>query len=101
MQVILKTPSILYDDDTQFIEHFLHEEWAGKRLNHDNVVEIINTNRPKSCIYYVTEYLEGPTLREWMAAHPQPDIKTVQDIVGQIRQRPAVPFTARKCCTKT
>ena len=28
-QVILKTPSILYDDDTHYIEHFLHEEWAG------------------------------------------------------------------------
>lgn len=83
-QVILKTPSILFDDDTQFIEHFLHEEWAGKRLNHDNVVKIISTNRQKSCIYYVTEYLDGLTLREWIAAHPKPDIKIVQDIVGQI-----------------
>ena len=83
-KVVLKTPSILYDDDAQFIEHFLHEEWAGKRINHENVVKIINTNRQKSWIYYVTEYLEGLTLRAWMDAHPKPDINTVQAIVGQI-----------------
>ncbi|MEQ1738859.1 MAG: bifunctional protein-serine/threonine kinase/phosphatase [Methyloglobulus sp.] len=83
-QVILKTPSILYDDDTLFIEHFLHEEWAGKRINHDNVIKIISTDRPKSCVYYVTEYLDGQTLRDWMTANPKADIITVRKIVGQI-----------------
>ncbi|MSS75417.1 MAG: bifunctional protein-serine/threonine kinase/phosphatase [Methyloglobulus sp.] len=83
-QVILKTPSILYDDDTHFIEHFLHEEWAGKRINHDNVLKIITQNRPKSAVYYVTEYLEGQTLRDWMMANPKADIITARKIVGQI-----------------
>ncbi|MGZ8185981.1 MAG: protein kinase domain-containing protein [Methylobacter sp.] len=80
-QVILKTPSILYDDDTHYIEHFLHEEWAGKRINHENVLKIIGTDREKSCIYYVTEYLEGQTLRQWMNTHPKPDIKIVRSII--------------------
>ncbi len=83
-QVILKTPSILYDDDTHFIEHFLHEEWAGKRLNHANIVNVLSTERPKSCIYYVTEYLEGQTLREWITANPKADISKVRKIVEQI-----------------
>jgi eukaryotic-like serine/threonine-protein kinase len=83
-QVILKTPSILYDDDTLFIEHFLHEEWAGKRIDHDNVLKIITTDRPKSAVYYVTEYLEGQTLRDWMTANPKADIITVRKIVEQI-----------------
>ncbi len=83
-QVILKTPSILYDDDTHFIEHFLHEEWAGKRINHDNVVKVLSTDRPKSCVYYATEYLEGQTLREWITANPKADILTVRKIVEQI-----------------
>jgi eukaryotic-like serine/threonine-protein kinase len=82
--VILKTPSILYDDDTHFIEHFLHEEWAGKRIDHDNVLKIITTDRPKSAVYYVTEYLEGQTLRDWMTANPKADIITVRKIAGQI-----------------
>jgi eukaryotic-like serine/threonine-protein kinase len=83
-QVILKTPSILYDDDTHFIEHFLHEEWAGKRIDHNNVLKIITADRPKSAVYYVTEYLEGQTLRDWMTANPKADIITVRKIVEQI-----------------
>lgn len=82
--VILKTPSVLFDDDTSYIEHFLHEEWAGKRINNKHVLTVLPTDREKSCIYYLTEYLEGPTLREWMAAHPKPDINIVRDIISQI-----------------
>ena len=82
--VILKTPSILYDDDTHYIEHFLHEEWAGKRIHHENVLKILSSNREKSCIYYVTEFLEGPTLRQWITANPKPDIKEARKIVEQI-----------------
>ncbi|NOT84955.1 MAG: bifunctional protein-serine/threonine kinase/phosphatase [Methylococcaceae bacterium] len=82
--VIIKAPSVLYDDDTHYIEHFLHEEWAGKRLNHDNVLKVLSTDREKSCIYYVTEYLQGQTLREWMTAHPKADIKASLKIVAQI-----------------
>jgi serine/threonine protein phosphatase PrpC len=83
-QVILKTPSVLYDDDTHYIEHFLHEEWAGKRIHHENVLKVLSPNREKSCIYYVTEFLEGPTLRQWIAANPKPDIKETRKIVEQL-----------------
>ncbi len=83
-QVILKTPSILYDDDTHYREHFLHEEWAGKRIRHENVLKVLSPNREKSCIYYVTEFLEGPTLRQWMTDNPQPEIKEARKIVEQI-----------------
>jgi len=83
-QVILKTPSILYDDDTHYIEHFLHEEWAGKRIHHENVLKILSSNREKSCIYYVTEFLQGLTLRQWITANPKPDIKETKKIVEQI-----------------
>lgn len=83
-RVILKTPSILYEDDTHYIEHFLHEEWAGKRIRHDNVLKVLSSDRKKSCIYYVTEYIEGETLREWMDRNPKPEIRTVRKIVEQI-----------------
>ena len=83
-QVILKTPSILYDDDTLYIEHFLQEEWAGKRINHENVLKVLSTDRKKTCIYYVIEYLEGQTLRAWMDNHPKPYIREVREIVKQI-----------------
>lgn len=82
--VILKTPSILYDDDTLYIEHFLHEEWAGKRLNHVNVLKVLPTRHEKTKLYYITEFLEGQTLREWMDANPKSDVKTVIKIVEQL-----------------
>ncbi|MEQ1635069.1 MAG: protein kinase [Methylococcales bacterium] len=82
--VIIKAPSILYDDDTHYIEHFLHEEWAGKRLQHENVLKVLSSDREKSCIYYVTEYLEGPTLREWINQHPKAEILISRKIVEQI-----------------
>ncbi|WP_374090316.1 protein kinase [Methylomicrobium lacus] len=83
-RVILKTPSVLYDDDTHYIEHFLHEEWAGKRIHNEHVVKILGSDRDKSCLYYVTEYLEGPTLAEWMRANPKPEIREVRKIIEQI-----------------
>ncbi|MCX7088494.1 MAG: protein kinase [Methylococcales bacterium] len=82
--VIIKAPSILFDDDTYYIEHFLHEEWAGKRINHDNVLKVLSTDREKSCIYYVTEFLAGQTLREWMDQHPKADIDVSRKMVQQI-----------------
>jgi len=83
-KVILKTPSILYEDDTQYIEHFLHEEWAGKRLNHENVLKVFGSDRDKSCIYYATEFIQGQTLREWIEGNPKPYIREIRLIIEQI-----------------
>jgi eukaryotic-like serine/threonine-protein kinase len=84
IRVILKTPSVLFEDDTYYIEHFLHEEWAGKRIKHKNVLKILDTDRTKSCIYYVTEYIEGQTLRQWMESHPKPYIREIRKIIEQV-----------------
>ena len=83
-QVILKTPSVLYDDDTHYIEHFLHEEWAGKRISHENVLKVLDTDRVKTCIYYATEFIEGETLREWMDNRSKPYIREIRPIIEQI-----------------
>jgi len=82
--VILKTPSELFSDDTHYIEHFLHEEWAGKRIQHKNVLKILSSDRNKSCIYYVTEFIEGKTLRQWIDETPKPYIREVRKIIKQV-----------------
>ncbi|MDQ7090493.1 MAG: bifunctional protein-serine/threonine kinase/phosphatase [Methylococcales bacterium] len=84
-RVILKTPSILFNDDTHYIEHFLHEEWAGKRIQHKNVLKILNLNKEKSYLYYVTEYIEGQTLRQWIDASLYPkEISEIREIIEQV-----------------
>lgn len=83
-RVILKTPSVNYEDDAFFIEQFLHEEWAGKRIQSPYVLKVITPKHKPRMLYYVTEYLDGITLREWMQQNPLPSVETVVPIVEQI-----------------
>ena len=82
--VAIKTPSVNFEDDPAYIESFIREEWIGKRIKNKHVVKIIEQTQKRQCLYYLTEYVNGQTLRQWMLAHPQPDIKEVQEIVKQI-----------------
>jgi len=83
-KVVIKTPSVNYADDAEYIDHFMHEEWVGKRLSSDHTLKIVSSERPRHFLYYVTEYLQGQTLREWMHDHPVASIKEVRDIIKQI-----------------
>jgi eukaryotic-like serine/threonine-protein kinase len=83
-RVVLKTPSVNFEDDPAYIEMFMREEWVGRRLDNANVVRVINTDRPKRFLYYLTEYIEGDTLRLWMQNNPIADLSEVRLLVDQI-----------------
>ena len=83
-QVALKTPSANYQDDPVYLDLFTHEEWVGKRLHSPHVLRVIEPTRPRQFLYTVAEYVAGDTLRQWMHAHPQPDLHRVRDLIGQI-----------------
>ena len=83
-QVILKTPSPNYADDPTYIEMFLREEWAGRRVNSPHVLKVLDQTRPRQFLYYVTEYVEGVTLRQWSFDHPDPPVADVREIIRQI-----------------
>ncbi|GMQ89195.1 MAG: bifunctional protein-serine/threonine kinase/phosphatase [Gammaproteobacteria bacterium] len=83
-QVVLKTPSVNFEDDPEYIDQFLHEEWAGKRLNSAHVLTVLEPHGRRQFLYYVTEYVKGTTLRQWMHDHPQPSLDEVRNIVEQI-----------------
>jgi len=85
-KVVLKTPSVSYQDDAVYIDHFLHEEWAGRRVSDPHVLRVVEPRRRRTFLYYVTEYLEGETLRQWMVDHPRPPLAEVRDLVEQIAQ---------------
>jgi eukaryotic-like serine/threonine-protein kinase len=82
--VVIKTPSVNYEDDATYIEGFIREEWVGKRIHNSRVLTIYDKDRPRQCLYYVTEYIDGQTLRDWMNQHSKPDIKEVRLLVEQI-----------------
>ena len=83
-KVVLKTPSVNYEDDPAYIDRFLHEEWIGQRLHNDHILKVIPARGRRQCLYYVTEYIEGQTLRQWMHDHPSPDLNDVRGIAEQI-----------------
>ncbi|MFT7013454.1 MAG: serine/threonine protein phosphatase PrpC [Cycloclasticus pugetii] len=83
-QVVIKTPSVNYVDDPTFLDMFVQEEWIGRRIDNNHVLKIIEQTRTRRFLYYVTEYIEGQTLRHWMSDNPQPSLHDVRGIVRQI-----------------
>ncbi|MCI2282967.1 protein kinase [Colwellia sp. MSW7] len=83
-QMVMKTPSINFEEDTGYIDRFIQEEWIGKRINSDYVVNIIKQQRPRTCLYYLMEYVHGVSLDKWMQKNHFPKPKIAIAIVEQI-----------------
>ncbi|MHC4661927.1 MAG: serine/threonine protein kinase [Planctomycetota bacterium] len=48
-------------DNEQFVERFLREAKALAKLNHPNVVQVIDAGENDGIYFFVMEYVEGPT----------------------------------------
>ena len=83
-RVVVKTPSVNYQDDLNYIEMFVHEEWVGKRIRNPHVMKVCGAKHSRQFLYYVAEYIEGRTLRQWMNDHALPSLREVRTIVNQI-----------------
>ena len=83
-KIVIKTPSVNFEDDPEYIDGFLHEEWAGKRINNPHVLKVLEPKRRRRFLYYITEYIEGQTLEQWMHDNPQADITEVRPLIEQI-----------------
>lgn len=83
-KVVIKTPSVNFEDDPGYIDAFLQEEWIAKRLNSPHLIRTIEEKRKKKFLYTVVEYIQGQTLKQWMADNPQPGIAQVRATVDQI-----------------
>ena len=82
--VIIKTPSPNFVDDPAYIDRFLNECWVGRRVNSPHIVRFIEPPQNRRCLYCVTEYVQGPTLREWMNDNPLPTPADVRNLIQQI-----------------
>ena len=83
-QVVLKTPSVNFEDDPGYLERFRHEEWVGRRIDNPHVLKVIEPVRRRRFLYHILEYLDGQTLREWMAERPRPTLTEARGILEQI-----------------
>ncbi|MDO3383215.1 bifunctional protein-serine/threonine kinase/phosphatase [Gilvimarinus algae] len=62
--LVMKTPSPNYSDDAAYIERFVRESWIGARLSNRHVVRVVEPPQTRSCLYYLTEFIPGPTLTQ-------------------------------------
>ncbi len=83
-RLAMKTPSVNYEDDPAYIERFVMESWIGRRIDHPNVVRVVESPRAPSALYHLMEYVEGPTLSEWRRGREEVEIREVVAIVEQI-----------------
>lgn len=66
-KLVMKTPSVNFDDDQAYIDRFCLEEWVGRRIDCEHVVRFITPKRHKTFLYYLMEYVEGESLQAWIA----------------------------------
>lgn len=80
----MKTPSVNFDDDPAYIERFIMESWIGSRIHNSHVVKVVETNKARSCLYYLMEFIDGITLERWIKENPNPAAQDVISLVEQI-----------------
>ena len=82
-KITLKTPSVNYRDNAEYLDSFLHEEWVGRRINNIHVLKILEPKR-RRFLYNISEFVEGQSLRQWIDDHPQTHINTAREYLNQI-----------------
>lgn len=82
--LIMKTPSINYTDDPVYIERFVMESWIGARIHSPHVAKVIEPPVPRSCLYYLTEYVAGQTLSKLIKEHAPMAIPDAIELIEQM-----------------
>jgi protein phosphatase len=80
---VLKAPSANFADDLRYLEGFAVEQWVGRRIRNRQVMRIL-PGEDSRFLYFVAEYVEGATLRQWMADHPEPALDEILPLVRSI-----------------
>ena len=83
---VMKTPSPNYVDDPAYIERFVLEGWIGSRIDNEHVVAVVPTPHQPSYLYYLTEWVEGVTLSQWMKQHPAPALADVLALITGVAE---------------
>ncbi|MDH5432554.1 MAG: protein kinase [Gammaproteobacteria bacterium] len=86
IKVVMKTPSINFENDTSYIDRFIQEEWIGKRIDSPYVVKTLKQVRKRSFLYYLMEYVSGQTLEKWMQNNRFPSPRIAIKIIEQIAE---------------
>jgi formylglycine-generating enzyme required for sulfatase activity len=82
-QVAIKIPRF-YTTDSREQEAMLREAQHAAKLGHPNVVRVHEVGRDGSTVYIVSEYVEGMTLRDWLAGGRSVSARQAAEICAKI-----------------
>lgn len=82
-QLVLKAPSQNFAEDLQYLEAFTLEQWVGRRIDNPQVMKILPYDDSRF-LYYVAEWVEGETLRDWMIHNPKASLDQVVEVLGSV-----------------
>ena len=82
-KAVMKTPSVNYQDDPPYIERFVLESWVGSRIQNPHVVRVLPTPQ-RNYLYYLTEFVQGPTLARLIEERAPVDIGDAIELLEQM-----------------
>ncbi|WP_309381187.1 protein kinase domain-containing protein [Cerasicoccus frondis] len=81
---VMKTPSVNFEDDPAYLERFVTENWTARRLDHLHLLHAAKREGEAHFLYNLYEYVEGPTLAQWMQQQNEVNIPAVIELVRQV-----------------
>ena len=83
-KVAIKAISIPPSEKEETFKRFEREVHNSSQLSHENIVSMIDVDEEDDCFYIVMEYIEGPTLAEYIHSHGPLSVETAIQFTEQI-----------------
>lgn len=80
---VLKAPSKNFADSIQYLEGFMLEQWVGRRIDNPQIMKI-HDHEDSRFLYYIAEWVQGETLRQWMDRCPRPALDDILPILSSL-----------------
>ncbi|WP_170109531.1 Stk1 family PASTA domain-containing Ser/Thr kinase [Melghirimyces profundicolus] len=82
--VAIKVLNESLSNDSEFVRRFSREAQAAASLSHPNVVSVYDVGQENHTHYIVMEYIEGPTLKEYIQQYSPLTAEEIVSIASQI-----------------
>jgi serine/threonine protein kinase len=80
LKVILTVPGMQATDDQ--VDRFLREARSIAKLRHKRIVPVYEVNSFENCHYFTMEYIEGPTLEQYLVKNDVTAAKAIEIILA-------------------
>ncbi|MEM7476692.1 MAG: protein kinase [Planctomycetota bacterium] len=87
-EVALKVPRLGFKLDTTLRKRFQREQIAASKLQHPNIVQVLEAGEHEGLLFIAMEYCDGPNLAEWIRSdepsEPMIAVRIVQQLAGAL-----------------